>query len=337
MGLHVDKALAIAGISRNQYYYKKKSGKPGREATKTTERMVKGEKMVCDNAEVVETMEEMLKDPDLQYGYKRMTAALMLAGYLIGAKKVYRLMKESGLLQKRHRRSGRKRVRNGRVIPTRPLEVLEMDIKFQWIEQYRKDAYILTIIDTFTRSVLYRYEGYHVTQHEVKAAWEDVIVNILQPLDILRKGLTVEIRNDNGPQFVSKLVQEFFAENHLNQVFTHAYTPQENGHIESFHAILSEHLDRFAFYSLEELTANLDVFYAKYNAIRLHGSIASLPPFMFWNLFNQGHVSSTFTKKNRRVFKVDVPFWELSGNESLREFPVQSDVRRTSNKKKVAA
>jgi transposase InsO family protein len=243
--------------------------------------MREGEKVVCDNMEVVHAMETILKDPDLQYGYKRMSAAMMLAGYLIGAKKVYRLMKEHGLLQKRRKGTGRKRVRNGRVLPSRPLEVLEMDIKYQWVEQYSRDAYILTILDTFTRATLYRYEGYSVTQHEVKAAWEYVIVHILQPLDILKKGLTVEIRNDNGPQFIAKLIQDYFAANHLNQVFTHAYTPQENGHIESFHAILSEHLDRFSFYSLDELTANLDAFYAKYNCIRLHGSIACLPPIVF--------------------------------------------------------
>lgn len=336
-GLRVEKALEIAQISRNQYYHKKKSGKPGRQSTTTTDRIVNTEKIQCDNSEVVQTMEEILKDPDLQYGYKRMTAAMLLAGYLIGPKKVYRLMKESGLLQKRRRRIGRKRVRNGRVVPVRPLEVLEMDIKYQWVEQYRRDAYILTILDTFTRATLYRYEGYSVTQHEVKAAWEYVIVNILQPLDILKKGLTVEIRNDNGPQFIAKLVQDYFAANHLNQVFTHAYTPQENGHIESFHAILSEHLDRFSFYSLDELTANLNAFYAKYNCIRLHGSIACLPPLVFWNLFNQGQIKSYFTAKNRRVFKVCIPYWELSGNESLREFPVQMEVRRTSKKKKVAA
>lgn len=336
-GLGVEKALAIAGISRNQYYHKKKHGKPGRQPTPTTERMINGERVVCRNAEVVEAMEEILEDPDLQYGYKRMTAAMLLAGYLIGAKKVYRLMKENGLLQRRRKRIGRRRVRNGRVTSVRPLEVLEMDIKYQWVEQYRRDAYILTILDTFTRAVLYRYEGYSMTQHEVKAAWEYVIVHILQPMDILKKGLTVEIRNDNGPQFVAKLVQDFFAENQLNQVFTHAYTPQENGHIESFHAILSEHLDRFSFYSLEELTVNLDAFYAKYNCIRLHGSIACLPPLLFWNLFNQGAVKSSFTRNHRRVFKINIPYWELSGNESLREFPVQTEVRRTSNKKKVAA
>jgi transposase InsO family protein len=38
----------------------------------------------------------------------------------------------------------------------------------------------------------------------------------------------------------AKLIQEFFKENYLNQVFTHPYTPQENGHIESFHAILAK-------------------------------------------------------------------------------------------------
>lgn len=336
-GLSVEKALKIVELSKNQYYHQPKSGKRGHPISMTTERMVNGEKVVCANGEVVEAMQQVLKDPDLQYGYKRMTAAMLLAGFLIGTKKVYRLMKESGLLQRRCKQLGRKRVLNRRVIPSRPLEVLEMDIKYQWVEQYRKDAYILTVLDTFTRTALYRYEGYSVTQHEVKAAWEYIIVNILQPMDLLKKQLTVEIRNDNGPQFVAKMVQEFFAANQLNQVFTHAYTPQENGHIESFHAILSEHLERFSFYTLEQLTANLDDFYAKYNCIRLHGSIACLPPLLFWNLYNQGHVKSSFTSKNRRVFKIDIPYWNLSGNDNLREFPVQQEVRRTSKHKKVAA
>jgi hypothetical protein len=112
---------------------------------------------------------------------------------------------------------------------------------------------------------------------------------------------------------------------------------QENGHIESFHAILSEHLQRFEFYSIEELTANLDEFYTKYNTIRLHASIASLPPLVFWNLFIQGHITSTFTKTSRRVFKVDIPLWELSGNESLRSFPVKIKPTQSPKNKKAAA
>ncbi|HLF64991.1 MAG TPA: DDE-type integrase/transposase/recombinase [Saprospiraceae bacterium] len=336
-GLQVSKTLQIAEISHNQYYHQSTGGKPGREVTITTQCMIQGQIIECANTEVVEEMEKILKDPDLQYGYKRMTAAMLLLGYLIGYKKVYRLMKENGLLQQRRKPGNRKRVRYRRVFPTRPLEVLEMDIKYQWVEEYQRDAYIFTILDTFTRAVPYRYVGYHIRQQEVKAAWEYVIVHILQPLDMLNRKLIVEVRNDNGPQFAAKLVQKFFAENQLLQVFTHPYTPEENGHIESFHAILDEHLSRFTFYTLAQLEENIERFYEKYNRIRLHGSIACLPPLLFWNLFNQGSIESVMTKRNKRVFKLTVPYWELSGNESLREFPVQSEVRRTSKKERAAA
>lgn len=49
--------------------------------------------------------------------------------------------------------------------------------------------------------------------------------------------IDIEIRSDNDPQFCAKKLQDFLKENHFLQTFTHPYTPQENGHIESFHAI----------------------------------------------------------------------------------------------------
>ena len=66
---------------------------------------------VVSNDQIVKEIEEVLEDEDTQYGYKRMTAAMMLLGYMIGSKKVYRLMKENGLLQRRRRPSGKRRVR----------------------------------------------------------------------------------------------------------------------------------------------------------------------------------------------------------------------------------
>ncbi len=57
----------------------------------------------------------------------------------------------------------------------------------------------------------------------------------MQPYDCLNRDIQIEIRNDNDSRFVAKSVQTFFAENNLNQVFTHPYTPQENGHIESLY------------------------------------------------------------------------------------------------------
>ena len=86
-----------------------------------------------------------------------------------------------------------------------------------------------------------------ITQHTVKTIWEDIIIGHLQPNDMLARGINIEVRNDNDKRFYAKLVQDFFKENCLNRVFTHPYTPQKNGHIESFHAILGRSLDKYHF------------------------------------------------------------------------------------------
>jgi hypothetical protein len=44
---------------------------------------------------------------------------------------------------------------------------------------------------------------------------------------LFERGINIEVRNDNDSRFSAKLIQEFFKENYLNQVFTHPYTPQE--------------------------------------------------------------------------------------------------------------
>jgi len=199
-GLSIENALSIARITRYQYYHKPRIGNRGRPKTPTTaKRLYEHVTVQCDNEIVVKEMTVVLKDPDTQYGYKRMAVALMLLGYMIGKKKVYRLMKEHVLLQKRRRVGNKKRVGQKRVDPTRPLELLEMDIKYVWVEEHARHAYVLTIIDTFTRFLLHKHVAYHMTRHEVIAVWEYVIVNYLQEADTLVKGLHIEVRNDNGP------------------------------------------------------------------------------------------------------------------------------------------
>ncbi len=332
-GMQVKVALKIIGLSKNQYYhsYKKRHGKRGAPKSKNTIKYVdETHTEVVNNEHVVEDMESILEDPDTQYGYRRMTAALMLLGYMIGAKKTYRLMKEYGLLQRRYRPSGKKRVRGRRVQASRPLEVIAMDIKQVWVEEYSRSVYILNIIDTFTRVVLYRTQGYQMTQHQIKAAWHCIITSYFQPADLLKRGLKVEIRNDNGPQFAAKMVREFLGENGLQQVFTYPYCPEQNGYVESFHSILADHLNQFHFMTLEDLEYQLNIFYEKYNKVRLHGSTACLPPMLFWRLWEAGLVRQTQTNKGRTRFKITIPYWKLSGNGILREFPKITGARRAS-------
>lgn len=301
-----DRALNITGVSKHQYYYQSKGTKQG---LKPSLRTLTAFGVRIDNSEIVLIIKEIHANPDTKYGYIKMTYALKTKGYIINKKKVYRLMKAHQLLGKKYTTKTKTYAKYRIVLPEKPLHILEMDIKFVWIEQSRKHAYILTIIDTFTRVVLYYTVALSITKKEVKQAWEHIITNHLQPNDCLNDPITIEIRNDNDKRFSAKLVQEFFKENHLNQVFTHPYTPQENGHVESFHAILSNHLKPYSFWSLEELEQNLVLFYEQYNNTRIHGSIAYTSPRIFWDLWNKDLIEKTVNKQKRKIkFKLKIPY-----------------------------
>lgn len=244
---------------------------------------------------------------------------LMILGFVINHKKVYRLMKTEQLLHDKQKGTDKCYVKYRQVSPTAPLEVLEMDIKQVWVTEHRRYAYILTVIDTFTRAVLHWSLGYHMKKAQIKQAWEQVILEHLQPADQLSKGVHVELRNDNGPQFGATQIREFFQENYINQVFTHPYTPQENGHVESFHNILKSAIGKQVFWSLTELEERLEVFYDKYNNKRLHASIAYLWPMKFWQLWNEGKIIRIEKGKNKVKFTLNIPYQMISGNENLRE------------------
>lgn len=290
-GMKRDTALKIAQLSKHQLYHQPKRGKrgiPKSQRTKYIDEQVIVQEV--SNEKVVERIISYLSDPDTDYGYRKMCFCLQHEGYLINHKKVYRLMHSQGLLKQRSKRANKDYVKYRVVTPEAPLRVLEMDIKQVWLEKHRRYAFILTIIDTFTRVVLGWKVGMNMKQKQVKELWTEVIVEHLQPANLLQQDIHIEIRNDNGPQFGAKSVQDFFEQNSLQQVFTHPYTPQENGHIESFHAILATDLNRRTIYDFEQLQEALNDFYHKYNNTRLHASIAHLPPNIFWKLWDKGHI-----------------------------------------------
>jgi len=315
-----DTALSITGVTKHQYYYWPKKGKRGRMPSTETLRFVDGDNIErVSNDEVIERIKEIQSDPDTNYGYHKMTFALMLLGFIINHKKVYRLMGLFQLLKEKWQKPARTFVKFRKVLALKPLQVLEMDIKFVWVEEHRRHAFILTAIDTFTRVVLGWTVAFQIKQETVKQLWSHIIETHLQPYDCLNKQMDIEIRNDNDSRFVAKSVQQFFRDNHLGQVFTHPYTPQENGHIESFHAILSEKLARYTFWSLTDLQQCLTLFYEKYNNQRLHSSTLYLPPMVFWDSWEKGWVKLNADEKKRKIkFSLLVPYQQLSGDLSPR-------------------
>jgi len=314
LGMKRDRALQISGLTKHQYYYKPRIGKPGIKPSQQVVRYKSGVKKDCDNEIVTRYMHHIQSNEDLRCGHRRMTAQLQLKGCMINHKKVYRLMKAHHLLLPKHDRPAKNYVKYRIIAPELPYSHLEMDIKFVWVEQQRKHALILSIIDIFTRRILAWHVGMSITQHTVQQVFSRIIIDHLQPCDMLSKGVHVEIRNDNDKRFSAKKVQEFFHANYLNQVFTHPYTPEENGHIESFHKTLSTAMKNQHFDTLEQLEARLLIFYNNYNNHRSHGSLCVLTPYLFHQQWQQGNIERKVLENRKVKYKLLIPKYHLSGN-----------------------
>ena len=98
-----------------------------------------------------------------------MTCQLQQEGFLLNHKKVNRLMKENHLLALKKKVT--KNYAKYRVLtPSDPAEMLEMDIKFAWVASEMKHAYILTVLDVFTRTALAWHAGFSIkTTHSEKS------------------------------------------------------------------------------------------------------------------------------------------------------------------------
>lgn len=314
-GLKRDVCLDIVGITRNQFYYSQKGTKPGKKYTNFTRwRDPKTlEEHEIDNAKVVKKIVDIKLDPDRSNWYKLITVSLKIMGYYINHKKVYRLMFEHLLLEDKRNRTGRKFVKYRRVTPTGPLRVLEMDIKYYWIHEKRCYAFVLTIIDTYTRYVLSWSAGYSMKAIHVKQAWEFVVAEYLQQAGISLADLDVDItvRSDNGKQFNSEIMVAFFKENKIRHEFTRPYTPEENGHVESFHGIIGKALKNDKFNSLEALETRLERFYKSYNNQRSHSGTKGVPPAKFWALHDLGKIEVIYLKNRAQNFKLNVAYQDI--------------------------
>lgn len=291
-------------MSKHQFYHVPRSGTRGRKRSNSTTRIVGDEVCAYSNKSVVGHIRAKYEDPALDYGYHKMTAELQLDGFQINHKKVYRLMKSGQLLRPKAARESKQWVKYRVFVPEGPFRVFEMDIKQIWLKNEGRYLYILTILDVFTRIVLKQVDGYSMTQVQVQQAWQEVIETYLEPLDIHARDIHIEIRSDNGPQFCAKKLQNFFVENKFVRTFTHPYTPQENGHVESYHAILVAAIRGNEFENRQQLVQWLEQFLEFYNYRRLHSSIAKLPPMTFLDQWKKGNIEVIEHPKNARRIRL---------------------------------
>lgn len=268
----------MVGIVTSSYYRKPSFGKKGNHYTEVTFHQNSG---FVSQSDVVKSIKDILKHEFIDCGYRLMTKYLNRDGYLINHKKLYRIMKEEGLLKLENRinrsGAGRKFVKFRKVYTSRPLQCLEMDIKMVWVPNVGKNAYLLSVIDVHTRRILKDYFSFNIKQKHVIEMLSLLFEEYNYPESVV-------IRSDNGSQFIAKSVREYLGLIGVQQEFTHVATPEENAHIEAYHGILKKEVfSRFDYRTFGEIQQILKRFVSFYNNERLHGLLGRITPMEKWN------------------------------------------------------
>jgi putative transposase len=268
----------MVGMVHSSYYRMPSLGLKGNKPSLYTHHQAKG--WVTQNA-VIASVKKILEHEFIDCGYRLMSAYLKRDGYQINHKKLYRIMKEEGLLklEKRIERSGsgRKFVKFRKVKTSRPFECLEMDIKMVWIPKAGKNAYLLSIIDVHTRKILKDYFSFSIKQDKVITFLSEVFLDYQYPQSVV-------IRSDNGSQFIARSVREYLGIIGVQQEFTHVATPEENAHIEAYHGILKKEVfTRVDYRTFGEIEIILKRYVDFYNNTRLHGLLGRITPMEKWN------------------------------------------------------
>lgn len=275
------------------YYYKSRNGKRG---AKPSTHTFKLDGSMVENQVVVEEIKDILSQEFCCYGYENVTEELRKQEYHINEKKVYRLMNEQNLLLgKVIRTSGkRKFVQHRKIQASYPMEYLCLDIKYVYVHADKRNYYLLTILDVFSRKTVDQIFQKNIRQIDVINAFR----RINQEYGI--KGVT--IRNDNGSQFIANNVKQYLRTAEANQEFTHIATPEENSYIEAFHSIVQrEVVDRFEFDSFYHAKHTLAAHRNWYDNKRLHRSIGMIP-LQKWeqNIHITGHKRAEMKELNNK-------------------------------------
>ena len=268
----------MVGIVASSYYREPSFGRKGNKPTIHTYHESKG--LVTQDV-IITAVKEVLSHEFIDCGYRLMTSYLKRDGYCINHKKLYRIMKEQGMLKLENRinrsGAGRKFVKYRKVNTTRPFECLEMDIKMVWIPTVGKNAYLLSIIDVHTRRILKDYFSFSIKQDKVIAFLSELFLGLEYPENVV-------IRSDNGSQFIANSVREYLGLIGVQQEFTHVATPEENAHIEAYHGILKKEVfQRVDYRTFGEIEQILKRYVNFYNNTRLHGLLGRITPMEKWS------------------------------------------------------
>ena len=204
-----------------------------------------------------------------RFGYRRLQVLLEREGWKVNHKRVYRLYVEEKLSLRRKR--GRKRGMTRQPLPTAVAvnQVWSVDFMTDALSSGRRFR-TLNIVDDYTRECL---------AIEVDTSLGGMrVVRVLEALKQTR-GLPRQIRSDNGPEFVSRAVDQWAYEQGLQWHTIQPGRPMENGYVESFNGrFRDECLNENWFTDLADARVKIAQWKQDYNRARPHSSLGYRTP-----------------------------------------------------------
>jgi putative transposase len=213
----------------------------------------------------------------VSYGYRRIHVMLLREGWKVNHKRVYRLYKLEGLMirpkrPRRHVSACRRMVRASAGYPN---ESWSMDFMSDALYDGQKIK-ILTLVDNYTRESLATEVAWRLGGH-------GVVATLMQVTE--EKKLPKSIRIDNGPEFTSKVLDQWAYLNGVELDFSRPGKPTDNALIEAFNGRLREEcLNQSWFLSLEDAREKVAAWRQEYNGNRPHGALDNLAPEQFAEL-----------------------------------------------------
>jgi putative transposase len=217
----------------------------------------------------------------VSYGYRRLHVLLQREGWEVNHKRVYRLYRLEGLgmRPKKPRRHVTACQRMERPAAKEVNESWSMDFMSDQLYDGRRIR-LLTLVDNFNRESLAIEVGEHIGSGRV--------VEVLTRLSKSR-GLPKRIQVDNGPEFISKRMDQWAYFNGVELDFIRPGKPSDNGIIEAFNGRLrQECLNENWFLSLDDAQERVEVWRQHYNSERPHGALGNVSPLVYASAMAKG-------------------------------------------------
>jgi putative transposase len=232
------------------------------------------------NEEQLRTHMKELAAKRPRFGYRRLYILLRreknedgTMRWKMNHKRVYRLYREEGLAMRRKTRKWlRSEARRPLELPQRANQVWTMDFTHDSMVNGRKFR-TLNLMDGYTREAL---------AIEVDTSLPGSrVVRVLERLK-QERGMATRIVVDNGPEFLSRAVDQWAYENGVEFHFIDPGKPIQNAYIESFNGkFRDECLNQNWFVGLADAQRLIETWRVDYNTARPHSSLGYQTPLEF--------------------------------------------------------